>query len=60
MISALIVALGLTLFPGQPHWYELDTAGVEWTVYITPCHVTLDDVCLSDETAAYDALADQL
>src|SRR6266446_8953798 len=32
MIQSLIIALGLTFFPGQPHWYELDTRGVEWTV----------------------------
>src|SRR5258708_1831906 len=34
MIPSLIVALGLTFFPGQPHWYELDTRGVEWTLNI--------------------------
>jgi hypothetical protein len=32
MIAALILGLGLTFFPGQPYWHELDTAGVEWTV----------------------------
>ncbi len=45
MISALIVALGLTLFPGQPHWYELDTRGVEWTV--------VEDVMTPDSLADY-------
>ena len=39
-MTALIVALGLTFFPGQPHWYELDTSGVEWTV----SHFTIEDI----------------
>lgn len=42
MIASLILTLGLTFFPGQPHWYELDTSGIEWTVaYMT--EVTEDD-----------------
>ena len=62
MIPSLIVALGLTFFPGQPHWYELDTRGVEWTLNILEtCHVSRDGYCLlgSDEQAAYDERADQ-
>ena len=35
MMALLICALGLTFFPGQPGWYELDTRGIEWTVYET-------------------------
>lgn len=57
MIASLICALGLTFFPGQAHWYELDTRGVEWTV---DCHVLKDNMCLigEAEAEAYDALAD--
>jgi hypothetical protein len=59
MIASLICALGLTFFPGQAHWYELDTAGVEWTL---SCHATKDGVCLIGEAEqeAYDALADSV
>jgi hypothetical protein len=58
MNPSLIVALGLTFFPGQASWFELNTAGVEWTLN---CHVTKDGVCLigDAELEAYDALADQ-
>lgn len=57
MIASLICALGLTFFPGQATWYELDTRGIEWTV---GCHVTKDGMCLigEAEAEAYDALAD--
>jgi hypothetical protein len=62
MITILITALGLTFFPAQPHWYELDTSDVEWTVSVTPCHVAKDDVCLlpEEEDEAYGELADSL
>ena len=35
-MASLIIALSLTFFPGQPYWYELDTAGIEWTVHQLP------------------------
>jgi hypothetical protein len=29
----LILTIGFTFFVGQPNWYELDTSGIDWTVY---------------------------
>lgn len=57
MIASLICALGLTFFPGQATWYELNTSGIEWTVN---CSVTRDNMCLigEAEAEAYDVLAD--
>jgi hypothetical protein len=62
MITTLVLYLGLTFFPGQPNWYELDTSGMEWMVSVTPCHVVKDDVCLlpEQEDEAYGELADSL
>jgi hypothetical protein len=61
VMTTLILALGLTFFPGHPKWNELDTSGMEWTVSVTPCHVAKDDVCLlpDEEVAAYNTRVDQ-
>ena len=33
MTLVLILTVGFTFFAGQPNWYELDTSGIDWTVY---------------------------
>jgi hypothetical protein len=59
MSLLLILTAGFTFFVGQPNWYELDTSGVEWTIYDT-CMVARDNICLAadQEWEAYDFRAD--